>query len=182
MKAKERTPKWADCKRNVVALDRAGLIQVIHDLYASSKDNQYFLHARFGPGTAVLEPYKRTISRWISPNVLRNQNYSVSKAMKAISDYRKAVGDPEGMAELSIFYSEESITFANTYGMDDESYLYAIVRIFEQALKSITDLQSKRVQSSFVDRLNSLRENIEFGYGVEESINELWVQYGFIEE
>jgi hypothetical protein len=182
MEKKERAPNWTDCKRNLGELDRAGLIRLIQDLYTASKGNQSFLHARFSLGTAALKPYKKTISRWVSPNVLTSQYYSVSKAKKAISDYRKAIGDPDGLAELSVFYCEESVTFANTYGVDDEGYAHAIARMFEQALKSIKNIQSKRKQILLVDRLDSLRQDIQFGYGVEESMNELWVEHGLADE
>ena len=32
----------------------------------------------------------------------------MAKAKKAIADYRKAVGRPEGMTELCVFYCEEA--------------------------------------------------------------------------
>ncbi len=38
-----------------------GLVQ---DLYAAHKDNQTFLHTRFGLGKDVLKPYKETLERW----------------------------------------------------------------------------------------------------------------------
>jgi hypothetical protein len=47
-----------------------GLIQ---DLYAAHKDNQTFLHTRFGLGEDVLKPYKETLDRWLWPDVLRTQ-------------------------------------------------------------------------------------------------------------
>ena len=74
-----------------------GLIQ---DMYAASKDNKAFLHARFGLGDDVLKPYKITIDRWLWPDVLKNQGTSVAKAKKAIADYKKAAGQPDGLAEL----------------------------------------------------------------------------------
>jgi len=76
-----------------------GLIQ---DLYAAHKDNKTFLHTRFGLGEDVLKPYKETLDRWLWPDVLRNQDTSVVKAKQAISSYRKAVGEPAGLAELMV--------------------------------------------------------------------------------
>ena len=38
------------------------------------------------PTADVTSPFKATISRWVCPDVTRNQNISVSKAKKAISD------------------------------------------------------------------------------------------------
>ena len=41
---------------------------------------------------------------------MKGQNVSVAKAKKAISDYKKATGLPQGVAELSVFYCEEALT------------------------------------------------------------------------
>jgi hypothetical protein len=78
-------------------------LALIQDLYAAHKDNQSFLHARFGLGEDVLKPYKEILSRWLWPDVLRNQDTSVVRAKQAISSYKKAVGDPIGLAELMVF-------------------------------------------------------------------------------
>ena len=78
-------PTWTDVKAKLDAFDRAGLMDVLHDLYAAHKDNQAFLHARFGLGEDVLEPYMKTLARWLWPDPFRNQDTSVSKAKQAIS-------------------------------------------------------------------------------------------------
>ena len=67
-----------------------------------------FLHSRFGLGGDVLEPYKKIIDWWLWPDLLPKQDTSVSQAKQAISDYKKAVGDPEGVAELMVFYCEQA--------------------------------------------------------------------------
>ena len=67
-----------------------GLIGLVQDLYTLHKDNQTFLHTRFGLGEDALKPYKETLDRWLWPDVLRNQDISVAKAKQAISSYRKA--------------------------------------------------------------------------------------------
>ena len=87
-----------------------------------------------------LKPYKAAISRWICPDVFTYQPVSVAKAKKAISDYKKAIGYPEGMAELSVFYCEEVILFLGSCGMEDEGYFLALVLMFEQALKWVMAL------------------------------------------
>jgi hypothetical protein len=58
---------------------------------------------------------------------MRNQPMSISKAKKAIADYKKAIGHPDGLAELSIFYCEEAFNFLDSCGMEDESYFVALI-------------------------------------------------------
>jgi hypothetical protein len=91
-------------------------------LFAAHKENQTFLQARFGLAEDVLEPYKKTIDRWLWPDMFRRQDSSVSQAGRAISDYKKAVGNPEQLAELMVFYCERSTGFSSDIASDDEGY------------------------------------------------------------
>ena len=58
------------------------MLGLIHDLYAAHKENQTFLHARFGLGQDILAPYKEVLERWLWPDVLRNQDASILKAKR----------------------------------------------------------------------------------------------------
>jgi hypothetical protein len=151
-----------------------GLIQ---DLYASHKDNQTFLHTRFGLGEDVLKPYKETLERWLSPDVLRNQDTSVAKAKQAISGYRKAIGDPAGLAELMVFYCESAADFCNEVGNDDEGYLDALVRMFEQALEVTRQLPAAERDALIVrlDRVRTISHNL--GYFVGDAMDSLLADY-----
>src|SRR6201984_3322910 len=99
-------PRWTDVKAKLASLDRMGSIGLVQDRYTLHKDNQTFLYTRFGLGEDALKPYKETLDRWLWPDVLRNQDTSVVKAKQAISSYRKAVGEPAGLAEPMVCYSQ----------------------------------------------------------------------------
>jgi len=173
--------KWSGIKQKLSDFDRADLIGLIQDLYAASKDNQAFLHARFGLGD-VLNPYKAVISRWVNPNVLKNQGFSISKAKKAIADYRKAVGNPEAMAELTTYYCEECTELLSFCGMDDESYYDALVRMFQQAVKATSALDEDQ-QQQFIERLDRVRQaGHNYGYGVGDDMDELFAEFDIDEE
>lgn len=177
-KQKKSKATWSDVKSKLADVDRVGLIGLIQDLYAANKDNQTFLHARFGLGEDILKPYKASISRWICPDVMRNQPISVAKAKKAITDYKKAVGQPEGLAELSIFYCEEVFVFLGYCGMDDEGYFDALVRMFEQALKYVMALPEAK-RPSFIDRLEQVAlQGPNVGWGVGDDMEILLAEYG----
>ena len=170
-------PTWTDVKAKLADFDRAGLLGLIQSLYSAHKDNQAFLHSRFGLGEDVLEPYKKIIDRWLWPDVLRRQDTSVSQAKRAISDYKKAVGDPEGLAELMVFYCEQAAGFCGDVGNDDEGFFDALVRMFEQALKFANALSAER-RGDLVARLDRVRATShEFGYGVGDEMDFLLSQY-----
>lgn len=178
MATKKTTPSWSDVKAKLADFDRIGLIGLVQDLYAASADNQAFLHARLDVGEDTLKPYKATISRWICPDVMRNQDISVAKAKKAIADYKKAIGRPEGLAELSVYYCEEVFTFLGYCGMDDGGYYSALVRMFEQALKATMVLPEPQ-RDDFLGRLEDVRVAGQgYGWGVGDDFNWLWQKAG----
>lgn len=174
-KAKTK-PSWSDVKSQLAGFDRAGLIELVRHLYTASKENQAFLHARFAPGNDVLAPYKETIARWLWPDVCKNQDLSISKAKKAISDYKKAVGQPEGMAELIVFYCEQAAGFSQDIGLQDEGYFEALVRMFEQAMRAMMTLPIAK-RHSLRERLDRVRRMSHgFGYGVGDDMDYLLAQ------
>jgi hypothetical protein len=173
MSTKKNTPSWSDVETKLVDFDRAGLLGLLQDLYAANKDNQTFLHARLSLGDDVLKPYK---VMW--PDVFKNQDTSVAKAKKPIADYKKAIGQPEGLAELMVFYCERAAGFSNDVGLQDEGYFDALVLMFEQALKTIASLADAQRQPLW-DRLDAVRSICHnFGYGVGGEMNDLLAEYG----
>lgn len=172
-KSKKASSCWSDVKARIADVDRAGLVALVHDLYAASKDNQAFLHARFGRGDDALDLYKASIDRWLWPDVYRNQDTSVAKAKKAIADYKKAGAHPDGLVELMVFYCERASGFSNHIGLQDEGYFDALVRMFEQALKAIADLPDSQRPAlwSRLDEVRRISQN--FGFGVGEDMDRL---------
>ena len=170
-------PTWTDVKAKLAAFDRTALLDLLHNLYAADKDNQTFLHARFGLGEDVLERYKKTIDRWLWPDPFHNQDTSVSKAQQAISHYKKTVGDPAGLAELMVFYCEQAAGYCQDLGYQEEGFFDALVRMFEQALKSANTLPANG-RDNLISRLNRVREiSHDFGYGVGDDMDYLLAKY-----
>jgi hypothetical protein len=119
-------------------------------------------------------PIKTAISNWICPDLTRNKPVSVSKAKRAIADYKKAIGQPEALVELSIFYCEEAFTFLESYRMEDESYFLSLIRMYDQALRLLSNLP-RDVRTGYIDRLDKLRSRSRHvGWGVEDELNSLW--------
>lgn len=176
--AKKNVPGWSDVKASLKNADHAGLMSLLHDLYAASKDNQSFLHARLALGEDALEPYKAIIKQWINPPDPRKP-LSVAKAKKAISDYKKALGQPVGLAELTVFYCEQVFDFLEICGIDDDRFYDALARMFEQALSYVLALPAAQ-RTRFLDRLDTVRERsriIGWG-GVSEDFDDRWIMAG----
>jgi len=126
------------------------------------KDKQTFLHTRFGLGEDVLKPYKETLDRWLWPDVLRNQDISVAKAKQAISSYRKAVGEPAGLAELMVSYCESAAGFSDNIGYQDEGYFDAL-SICSNRLSSHLSATYRRPRclDRRLDRVRTISHNLD---------------------
>ena len=141
-------PTWTDVKSKLACFDRVGLLATFQDLYAASESNRAFFHARLGLGEDPRQPYKKTIDRWLRPNLFRGQQASVSKAKKAITEYKNAIGNSEELAELMVFYCERAVSFCADVYHTDLGYLGALVRMFAQALKTMAALPTN-VKAAF---------------------------------
>jgi hypothetical protein len=155
VRSKIVSPTWSDVRTALMDFDRAGLRGLVQDLYAASKDNRAFLHARLGLGHDQLQPFKASISKWIFPDVVKGQPISVSKAKKAIADYKKAIGRPNGMAELSIFYCEEAFRFLESCSIEDESYFGALIRMYGRSIEFVSRLPPAE-RTTYIERLDKL--------------------------
>ena len=174
-------PTWTNVKAKLDSFDRAGLLGLVQNLYTAQADTRTFLHARFGLAEDVLLPDKRTIEQWLYPHVFGKEDISVSKATKAISDYKKAVDQPEGLTELMVFLREVATDFCDEFGMQDEGDFGALVRMFEQAAELANTLPPSS-RDGFVARLNRVRlVSHNLGYGVGAEIDFLLSECDFAE-
>ena len=102
----------------------------------------------------------------------------MAKAKKAITDYKKASGTADGLAELMVFYCERASGFSCDVGLDDEAYLSALVRMFEQALKTVATLPATQ-RPALCTRLRMVRDRShDIGYGVGEDMDALLTGHG----
>ena len=78
------------------------------------------------------------------------------------------------MAELSIFYCEEAFGLLESYGLEDESYLAALIRMYGLSLEFVSSLAAAE-RTAYLERLDKLRaRGRQIGWGVEEELNSLW--------
>lgn len=147
-KTKRRTYSWKDTRAVLKEASHKDLLSLVGDLYALRKENQDFLHARFIKDENALAPYKEAIEQYVSPAEPWKHPVKLSLARKAISDYRKAVGDPEGLAELMLFYAECGVGFTLDFGDIDEPFYNSVESAFSDGLKTL-----KRCEPDIVGKL-----------------------------
>ena len=172
-------PTWGKVKAELAGFDRAALLALLQDLYAAAEDNRAFLHSRFGLGQDPLQPYKKIMDRWLWPDIFRGEETSVSRAKRAISNYKKASGDPEGLAELMVYYCDLAAGFCRDVGYQDAAYCDALARMFEQALRTIADaVNSSTVRNRLLGTLDHVRSmGHELGYGIGDDMDVLFAEF-----
>ena len=176
-KKRKSQPAWGDLKRALAGFDRAGLLGLVQDLYALNKTNRSFLHTRFALDADTLASYKQRIHNALFPDW--NKPVRIAEAKKAISEYRKAIGRPEGLLDPHVFWCETASGFSMEYGYADEGYFDALIRQFEAAIRSLTTVNGATRRAA-VDRLVGVRDRTDVGYGVRDEMNALLERAGLV--
>ena len=173
-KSDKKKPSWSDIKKAIAGYDRAALVGLISDLYASSAQNKTFLHARFSSGEDALKPYLKIIEDALFPDVYKNKPVQIAKAKKAISDYTKAAGEPIGILELMVFFVETGTSFTLNYGDIDEGFYLALERMYEKALRLVLTM-GKETIDDYYDRFEDLVTSTRnMGWGYHDALREMF--------
>ena len=158
---------WIDVKEKVAEFDRAGLLSLVQDLYALNKTNQSFLHARFSLGADALTAYKKLIHDALFPGW--NKPVRIAEAKRAITEYRRAIGRPEDLLELHVFWCETGSGFSMEFGYADEGYFDALMHQFEAAIEQLGAVD-ETIRQTTIKRLKGVRDRTEVGYGVQDEM------------
>jgi hypothetical protein len=89
-------PNWKAVKAQLRGLDADRLVDLIHDLYAASTDNQRFLHSRLVDSTSELGKYRELISAAVFPNPLGRKPVRIAEAQRLIRHYERARATSRG--------------------------------------------------------------------------------------
>ena len=173
-KSDKKKPSWSDIKKAIAGYDRAALVGLISDLYASSAQNKTFLHARFSEGTDALKPFLKIIEDSLYPDVYKNKPIQIAKAKKAISDYTKAAGEPTGILELMVFFVETGTEFTVNFGDIDEGFYLALERMFSKALDLAVSMDMS-IRDEYYERVAAIvvrASNV--GWGFSDALDEMF--------
>ncbi len=171
---KQKPPTWTDVKKVLAELRTEELINTINDLYKLRKENKLFLHTRYGLIESPLVDYEGKIVNAINP--LKAKKISFRDARAVLSDYKKAIGDPEKVAELMVFYCTECTRCIKRFGVW-EQYAAGTINIWFDTLKYIQDLPRPQYDK-FWEKLATAQKLMgQTGWGVSDYIDDYMHQY-----
>lgn len=165
---------WSELKRQLSQYSPIKLLELISDLHSLSADNRRFIEAKVINNGNTLEKYKTIISKSISTDApwLKSQQLSLKNAKKAISDYKKATRNIEGIIDLMIYYVERGTQFTCTFGDIDENFYYSLESMFDGVLKL---MNNQNYPEEFNHRLEAIVKSANgIGWGYYDAIKEMW--------
>jgi hypothetical protein len=164
---KKKPATWADVKRSLEGVDRAGLEGVIRDLYEASEVNRRFLHARFVPAAPVLQEYRRLVRAAVFPDPLSNRAIRLRDGTMAIAEYKRATGDLSGAVDLMLEFVEAGTEQAADLGYGEDAYFAALERKVKDVVQSLDALPEahRRAATARLIKLGEYQGTIGWGYG-----------------
>jgi hypothetical protein len=171
MPNKQREASWKDVRAALGMKDAKELLSLIQQLYSLDEDNRRFIHAKFSLGD-LLQPYKNQIETHMCPDPYENEEVSISAARKAISEYRKATGDPLGTLDLMIYFVECGTQFTLDFGDMWEEFYDSLESMFSKAVKMLKGMDKKTIDV-FLPRLEKLvRDTDGMGWGYHDGLGD----------
>lgn len=173
------SPSWKDIRSLLADLPHDKLLATVQDLYKFRKENRDFLHTRFLKGIMGLDEYKATIQKYMYPKEpwKPGHDVSLSKAKKAISDYRKAVKDPYGLIELMIFYVECGTGFSLEFGDMDEPFYSSLESVFAQVLTLLKPYPLEEIDCYVVKLKDIVYQTRHMGWGYHDALSDMLSEY-----
>jgi hypothetical protein len=151
-------------KAAVRSADPNMLAKLVLDLSELNDENLAFVEARLGLGEDSLLPYKQRIQDALYPGF--DQPIRIAEARRAVTEYRKAAGDPSGLLELMIHYVECGTECTVNYGDIDEPFYNSLESMYDRFLTAL-DKAGPTVKESFRERAERVvgrAQGIGWGY------------------
>ena len=168
--------QWKDIRSRLNQTSQGDLINLVGELYKLSQQTQLFLETRFGNQQGGLEEYKLIIEESICPAEPWKRDVSLSTGRKAIRDYKKALGDPEGLIDLMIYYCECGVNFTNQFGDIDERFYASIESMYESTLQLLK--KHNHCKEIYITRVEDIVSNTRnIGWGFHDTLSDIFEEY-----
>jgi len=119
----------------------------------------------------IADKYKKIIKDEFFP-VRGLGKLRLTVAKKAITDYKKICKTDAALIDIMLFYVEQGVKFANTYGDIEESFYLSMERVYQQAIDLIV---KSNLRDTFKQHCQTImRDTSETGWGFYDSLAEIY--------
>ncbi|NQU83559.1 MAG: hypothetical protein HQ536_02510 [Parcubacteria group bacterium] len=169
---------WSKVKSNLTNLSKKDIVKHVGEIYKKFPQTQeYFQSIMTVEGEEeLLEKYKKIIKEEFFPSRGWPRDFfSLSKAKKAISQFKKLAEKPQNVADIMLYYTEIGVEFTNEYGDIDENFYLSMETIADNAAKLI---QKHGMEKIFSDRFEKIvRDTSGIGWGFHDELGEIYEEY-----
>ena len=166
MQKQQREPTWKDIKSILARNNQNELLKLIQQIYGMDKDIKRFIHTKCGLGD-TLSSFKKQIESHVYPDPCEpHEEFSLSTARKAISEYRKATDDPLGTLDLMIYYVECGTQCTLDYGDMWEEFYDSPESMFSKAVNTLKEMDKKSIEALLprLEELVRITKGMGWGY------------------
>jgi hypothetical protein len=161
----------------MAALEKLGknpLVGLAADLYSISRQNREFIETRLSLNADPLKPFKSIILDALNDDITNQHPISISRAKKAISDYRKASGDRDGELELMVLFVERGNFLTVEYGDFGEPFYDSMVGMYRKVVERVKAGGAGLI-GRYEERLRKIMESSkDIGYGYHDDLKYIY--------
>ena len=155
--------------------DQRTLAKLILDFCALNADNRTFVETRLAVAPDSLASYKKRIEEALYPEVYGRRSVSIAAARKAVTEYKRATNNQNGLLELMLHYVECGTAFTADYGDMWEEYYSSLQSMYDRLLKGL-DKADDHIKESFRNKLRAVVDRAQgVGWGYHDYLVEGFV-------
>lgn len=159
------------------------MISLISELYKRSEEVQQYLSVKFNGEDTIPELYEK-VKKEIIDEFFPDRGFGkmrLSKAKKAITNFKKLTNDHLKTVDLMIMYVEVGTEFTNTYGDIDGQFYSSMESMYH---KAVTECEKdEELFNAFHDRLFGIVEDSDgIGWGYHDQLADLYYSIHWLGE
>ena len=161
-------------KKYLQQFTKEQLIEQINELHKKYKEVKDYYSFCLNPDEKkTVEKYKAIIYESFYPK--RGFKLSLSKARKAISDFKKLSPSPAHVADAMVYFVECGVLFTNDFGDIDESFYNSMEGMFKNACVFI---QKNHLENLFKERCKKLMDDSsDIGWGFHDFLSDAYYEF-----
>lgn len=165
--------KIPELKKKLNEYDQKELIQLVIELFKSSKDVQSILSVKFLGQEATEELYNKAKTAVEGGFYTKRgePTLRLAEAKKAIANFEKLSGDKVKTLDLMLYYVELGVGFTNSFGDIDYTFYNSMVSMYDKVTSQCASEET--YYNLFVERVKSvLDETGDIGWGFQDALAE----------
>lgn len=163
-------------KKRLLTLSKEQVDDIVLQLYSASNEAKAWLEFYLEPNSdAELEKYKKAIYRQCYGRNDWPKKPDFRECNKLVSAFRKLIADPHAVADLMLYYVEETASLPANYGDFGEAYSISLENNY---IKAIEYIASNGMMKEFTPRIKKLiKDSDACGYGLSDVFQDYYDDY-----